>query len=691
MGGTLLTNTLGVSQDKWHFIWNFWWFKQAIITAHNPYFTSNFFFPSGAPLALQTLDFMDAAMSLPVAALFGEIVGFNFIALLSIILSGFFAYLLAWHITHSWLGSFSAGVVFALFPQHVAQLYAGHPNLASLEWLPVYLLCLMLTFETGRTRYAILGGLSLGAITYTELELLLMASVTTIVYLLYFVFEKKRSSLTRRNFLLLGTLIGSWAVVVSPYLYEVYRLLASGGRTPPPLLSVVVNSASPIYYFVPSPYNYPLSGIVGPVYNADFLLGGAAQWVIFVGWTALAASILGAILSKDSRRYFFVALGVIALYLSLGPSSNPGPSLQSPLTALYTDISFLGFFRTPARMSTVLMLCMSCLTAMGIKWLSNSSLSFRWFRRAPSIATSYPSRSSVPSLKGRIAAVACIGLILFEFVPLVATSSPTYYPAYEIIPSGSNQFAVLNIPARVYPNQFYLYQSTLNGVPVVNGKLSQLIQTLPNYMYVDPFLRLLAAPLTSRLFPDPIHQNLTDAQLGPIVLSKFNVKYIVLYRYEANTRTNFTANLGAHTSWGLINSTLYAGLGAPVFKDNSTSIFELQQVYGPAQITAMATRGPVVIPGQGWGAPGVGGRNSTTPSQLLVYASATSVYNLVVSYSGPTLCVNNENVTMVENCGGPPAGSKIGYGIPLVQGLNVLTFVSNPASILSIHYLAFGS
>lgn len=691
LGGTLLTNTLGVSQDKWHFIWNFWWFKQAIFTGQNPYFTSSFFYPSGAPLALQTLDYMDAAISLPIAGLFGEIVAFNFIALLSIVLSGFFAYLLAWHLTRSWLGSFSAGVVFAFFPQHISQLYAGHPNLASLEWLPAYLLCLMLTFETGRLRYAVLGGVALGAITYTELELLFMAGIATLVYLLYFVIQKRWSALTLRNILLLGTLIGVWAVVVSPFLYQVYLLLASGGRTPPPLLSVIVNSASPAYYFVPSPYNYPLSGLVRPLYVSAFLPGGAAQWVIFVGWTTLAASVLGGLLSKDPRRYFFVALGVTALYLSLGPSGNPGPSLQSPLTALYTDVSFLDFFRTPARLSTLLMLSMSCLTAMGVKRLSNSSSSLGWLRRAPSSIGGLSARSLGPSAWGRIAAVACIGLILLEFAPIVATSNPTYYPAYELIPSGPNQFSVLNIPARVYPNQFYLYQSTLDGIPVVNGKLSQLLQTLPSYMYVDPFLRLLAAPLTSRLFPDPIHQNLTDAQLAPVVMSEYNVKYIVLYRYEANTRTNFTANLGAHTSWGLVNSTLYAGLGAPVYKDNSTSIFEVQQFYSSSQISSLASLGPIVIPGEGWGAPGVGGRNSTTPSQLLVYASTTRVYKLDVSYSGPTLCINNENVTMVANCGGPPTGTTYSYGIPLIQGLNVLTFVSNPPSILIIHYLAFGS
>ena len=701
MGGTLLTNTLGVSQDKWHFIWNFWWFKQAAITGQNPYFTNSFYYPNGAPLALQTLDFADAAISLPVAAVFGEIVAYNFIAILSMVLTAFFAYLLAWHLTHSWLGSFAAGTIFAFFPQHIAQLYAGHPNLASLEWLPLYLLFLMLTFETGKFRFAAIAGLALALITYTELELLFMMAITTVVYLAYLAMSQARSFFKGRSILLTGVLLAVWGAITSPFLYEAFRLYLSGGRIPPPLLSVVVNSASPTYYFIPSPYNYLLSGLVRPVYTPSLLLGGAAQWVIFVGWTALALSVLGALLSEDRRRYFFVALALIALYFSLGPSNNQGLNIQTPLTLLYTKVSFLDFFRTPARMSTVVMLAVSCMAAMGVQRLSSQKLSLRLprladFRRS----VKAPSARGGVSVSGKAVAVVCIGLILLEFVPMVQTSDPAYYVAASVIPS-SNQFSVLNIPARVYPNQFYLYQSTLIGTPVVNGKLSQLIQTLPNYMYVEPFFRLLAAPLTSRLYPDPIHQtaNRTDTQLAPIIMSLYGMKYVILYRYEYNTRTNFTANLGAHTSWGLVNSTLYSALGAPVYQDNVTTVFELPQFYSLTQILNAADAGPIMLPGEGWGPPGVGGRNITTPAQLLVYSSTTQLFTVSVSYSSPfpnipipPLCLLNENSTTIENCGySNPSGISTVYGIQLVRGLNLVSFVTSTPATVSVHSLEISS
>jgi len=224
-GGTQLGQQ---SRDKYHFIWNFWWLRYAIPAHLDPLRTQLMFYPQGASLALQTIDYLDGAIAAPLALAFTKIFSYNVVILLSFPLAGVTAFLFSWHLTESRLASVIGGLIFAFFPQHTAQAIFGHPNISNVAWFPAYFLALMLTFESGKAKYALLAAVILSALTLIDLEQLVMAGIGTLIYLVYRVIETRAAHPLR--FLTLACLTAAVAIgVTSPYLYSSQRV-SSGPR-----------------------------------------------------------------------------------------------------------------------------------------------------------------------------------------------------------------------------------------------------------------------------------------------------------------------------------------------------------------------------------------------------------------------------------------------------------------------------
>ena len=76
-------------------------------------------------------------------AAFDEVVTFNLLLLISFPLAGFFAYLLAYQLTHKHLPSFFAGLLYSFSPYHWVHAYY-HLSLSQFQWFPLYLLGLFL-------------------------------------------------------------------------------------------------------------------------------------------------------------------------------------------------------------------------------------------------------------------------------------------------------------------------------------------------------------------------------------------------------------------------------------------------------------------------------------------------------------------------------------------------------------------
>src|SRR5207248_8792234 len=130
--------------DAWQHIWNLWWVKHALLDLHtNPYHTELIYYPNGVNLYLHTLVLTAGLIGIPLQLLgFGLVPTYNLLILLSFLLAGYGAFLVCHYLTgHTW-ASFAGGFVFAFSPYHLAHLF-GHLNLASLQWIPFYVLLLL--------------------------------------------------------------------------------------------------------------------------------------------------------------------------------------------------------------------------------------------------------------------------------------------------------------------------------------------------------------------------------------------------------------------------------------------------------------------------------------------------------------------------------------------------------------------
>jgi hypothetical protein len=649
-------------RDAYHFIWNFWWIRISLSSGQDPLYTHLFFYPQGTSLALQTIDFVDAFIAAPIAVLIGNLAAYNFVLFFSFVLVAFTTFLLAKHLTQSYSASFIAGLILAYAPQRFNQAVAGHPNLTSIEWLPLLVLCLLLMEERLKLRYAILSGIMLSLLIYTDPELGIMGSIMIVLYACYWMITNKF-----RNFRFFITSLSVMffvaAGLTAPYLIPAYQSLGVV-HAAPQLSQALINAAKPAYYLIPPPVNFAEGKLFSSLYGPSVLTGGFAQWVIFIGYSTLTLGAIGAIASKDRRRMIFLATAAVAFIFSLGPSSKPSLlSVRSPYTFLYNHLSIIQYFRAEARFSILLMFGLAILAAYAVQALMNLIAEMK----------------GLSTLYAKILAIILMSLILLEFAPVVTISTAPSDPIYGIIAKDHSQFAVLEIPITTGVAQRALYEQTIYNKPLVNGKISQALAAYPAYVQYQIYLCLLTRrPCSTN--GGIISQSYNQTTLAPVILSHYGIKYIIVHKDEIGK-----------TELARITYILQQSLGSPIYQDRTVIAYSLREFLTNKSITQMASSGPLAFFGSGWiKAAGMQANNS---AQLIVYVQQPGVYSLNIHSSTIPICVVNSRVSQPADCGSydPTTGIST-YNMFLNAGENILVFRIREmsATITSIQIVSTG-
>ena len=153
----------GNNEDLWTFQWDNWWTRLALQHGLDPLYTQYQFFPGGVSLAAHSLSFYNSLIWIPLAAVFGDIAGYNITILFTFILSGYTMFKLAEYLLvnwgsgtwdqgvgcptpdpRSWIPALIAGIIFAFAPYHFSQSL-GHVSLASVQWFPLLALFVLKT------------------------------------------------------------------------------------------------------------------------------------------------------------------------------------------------------------------------------------------------------------------------------------------------------------------------------------------------------------------------------------------------------------------------------------------------------------------------------------------------------------------------------------------------------------------
>lgn len=146
--------------DTGVYVWNQWVFQHELLHHHLPYFTETLFGPhGGANLSLHNYTLFHDVLALPLIGILGVVATFNVVYLLTVWITAYAAFLLAYHVTSSAFESWLAGVLFAWSP-FVVTRGMGHFSLVAAAPLAVFLLLLEYVAVRPRTSIAMALGVT---------------------------------------------------------------------------------------------------------------------------------------------------------------------------------------------------------------------------------------------------------------------------------------------------------------------------------------------------------------------------------------------------------------------------------------------------------------------------------------------------------------------------------------------------
>lgn len=499
--------------DAWQHIWNLWWVKHALLTLHtNPYHTDLLYYPGGVNLYFHTLVLTAGLTAIPLQVLgLNLITSYNLILLSTYVLAGLGAYLLCRYLTGNPWASFVGGLVFAFAPYHSAHLF-GHMNLASLQWIPFYVLLLLKALDWrpqhpsyapaltqqqdqpagivrsafSRPWYALGAGALLAVNAYTEWTYAIFLVLLTGVIVAWRILmpSERRLVAAGAGWWALGArlvIIGvTFLVLTAPIFFPTLAEARQGYAQQPPE-ETLFYSADLVNGFLPSEL-HPLWGpnIASTVSQLPpyLPLKNPSERDLFLGYTVLAVAAWGVWrLRRNIRVLFWAFTGVLMWLFSLGPVlqvlgrqefTSFLVKIPMPYLLLY-KLPLFSIMRTPARFTVLAMLALAVLVAYALANL---------LRNGPqsTLPTNVPAHAAgtrpLPPVTRRVLAIVIPALILFEFVAVYPMVPPGWnVPIYQKIAAEPGNFALLELPIRPFGD--YMAYQTIHGKPIIGGYLSR--------------------------------------------------------------------------------------------------------------------------------------------------------------------------------------------------------------------------
>ena len=448
-------------------IWNIWWTAQALVRLQNPFATPLLFHPQGLDLFWQTLSLPQGLLALPLTLALGPLPAYNLLILLSYILGGYFAFLFIAYILRGSVlspqpSALIGGAVYAFAPFHMQKVLDAQLEVASIQWLPLWALAVLILLERRRWRWALLSGLLLlwvGLGTwYYGLFALIATGVMALLWALGPTDDRRpttddgRPSSARLS--AIGYRLSAIAWGLAPILLWLALMaprLLSLARTGDTLLGDARVEqqdaiADLISFWLPNP-NHPLWGhAITSFYTG--LHPNEILWNVSLGLVGTALALLGVAVAWRAQ-WRWLALGVFAAAMALGAELVVGgwrTGLPGPY-ALIRDLPGVRSSHRPNHFVLISLLTTALFAAIGAQ-----ALLARAPRRAPWLAA------------GLLAAILAVDGWAGA-VPLFQRPVPRPYLSMPA-PDG----ALLPVPLHInFSNSENLWYQTFHRWPIVGG------------------------------------------------------------------------------------------------------------------------------------------------------------------------------------------------------------------------------
>ncbi|NDJ75127.1 MAG: hypothetical protein GYB65_02620, partial [Chloroflexi bacterium] len=327
--------------DYYHFHWNLWWLRHAATHGENIWYTDYVLAPFEHNLAYHSL----TASLLPVYAIFEPLVGHyptaNGIVWGCLTLTGalMYALLRRQHISRGI--ALLGGSGLALSPYMLHHAGSGHLNLLTVWWIPLVLMAWERTFTTQRIVWAILTGVVLWGMWFTDTLVVLWGGLLLGPLALWNLFALPDWR-ARGRLVGLGALALALTVTLAWFLGPLQPALdMDTSELEPARLLTLRYYSVPLeaLFFHPGDFNRSIGRLPSLLLLVALLVPLIRRWR---GNSRFAGS------PADRERWLWLAAGGLALILTLGPDVEL-LGVQIPLPFRLLHELFNGQMRTPVR------------------------------------------------------------------------------------------------------------------------------------------------------------------------------------------------------------------------------------------------------------------------------------------------------------------------------------------------------
>jgi hypothetical protein len=501
----------GDSNDSLHHYWNGWWVKRALRAGQSPYWTPYLHYPDGLSLVSHDIAWFNVGIWLILEPLLGGIATYNLGILISLALCGLAAFLLTYELTGDMRVAFLAGLIYQVWPFRMHQL--DRPNLAGTQFIPLFLLFLIRSMESGKWWNGTLTGVFLALTGYTRWQQLIPAAVLGSVYLLCTV-PWQLASWRRwgRTLMLAGMIVT--LLLVPP----VVMLLRQQQSAPAELLRPDEETAMQtdlLAYVTPSRFHSLLRPLTRRAYARYYPeRSEPRRYPAYIGVTALALALLE--VTRWRRRSLpWVAMALTLMLLALGPvlrvNGRLYPAVPMPYR-LAARIQIVRLIRLPDRFNLFLALPVAMLASYGmsrllgyVEWRGRSD---RWI---------------IPAMLA--------GAFLLEYAVIpIPLNRPETSRFYRQLDENRGEFALLNLPLDQKVSKRYMFAQITHQHPIVQGHVARFPEGAFDYLNEQPWIRTVQE---SGSLP-PTH---TDVSRQLETLARDGVRYVVVHKKLTANRT----------------------------------------------------------------------------------------------------------------------------------------------------------
>ena len=518
-----------MTEDAAQFIWHFLHFKKAVFGESEFAFTDQVFYPVGIQMVRQDWAPSAGLIALPFQVL-GPLAALNLEVLLTFVLCGYATYLLAHHLCQDRAMAFLAGIIFAFCEFRIDKSF-GHINQANQQFIPLYVLFMLLYFQRGRWRYALGAAVWFYLATFCTYYQMVFVLLITLLFLLYQAMARLGSA---------GWSPRRWPASLLPLGrrtlgFGLLMVLCSA----PLFIPVVVNewhgyiqAARSLTDYMPEYSADLLSYVVSNLYILpEKRIFSGEGGTAFIGHSVLALFLLSLVaLRWRTGAGLWIFLSLTFFVISLGSTVVVAgePVFQLPVFDLLQALPIIKGAKVAARFASLVTLCVALTIAITLAhldrvWLGRSSSSVSWW------------------LKGMVIVVVSAELLIPP-ARFTHKAMPTPYKLpsiYSAVAELEDDIPLLqfplcwdtftgNIGPHRFPRQLFAHQ-TLHGKPIFSGIGNMMPVTTLRYLMRMPLVGdLVRLGTGDELLGD--HSKRVRAAAAQYAASVLGLRLIVVYK-----------------------------------------------------------------------------------------------------------------------------------------------------------------